>query len=97
MPQEAKGFYSASIICLVLIGAAFTVPRLFAGPAGGLEDAAGAALTFIAFGAAGGLLSVSLFVRTIMGSGRLPWPAIAAGLLPAAFAAAGALYVWRAL
>ncbi|MEZ5317401.1 MAG: hypothetical protein R2752_08390 [Vicinamibacterales bacterium] len=73
------------------------MPRWFAGPAGGLEDAAGAAIAFVLLGGVGALLSLFLVVRTLVGFARLSWPARVAGTLPAGFAGWLAWYVWRAL
>jgi hypothetical protein len=97
VPTPATPIYRGAVVAGALLVLAVTVPRWFAGPGGGLEDAAGAALSFIAFGTAGALLALSLFVRTVIRFRTLPWPARLAGLTPSVGAAMIATYVWRAL
>jgi hypothetical protein len=93
----AAGIYRGAAIAGGSLLAAMIVPRWFAGAGGGLEDAAGAAITFIVFATAGCVLSLTLFIRTVRGLGALPWPARLAGVAPLVGAAAMVRYVWAAL
>lgn len=97
MPPLARGIAGAAAVCLALHAAAFTLPRLFVGPGGGLEDSAAAALTFIVCEGVAALLSISLLVRTIRSRSALPGPHLLAGILPAVATVFAGWYISRAI